>query len=285
MKLFERLKSRRTRKSGETGPIVTFTGGMGAQILSAAIYFDLKDRGEKVMADMSYFEQSPCMALRGQAGACSHWGWQLDCFGIPISAFESGKLLPNKSRARRIADGAKKMKLALDALEKPEIQARFEVPQGLGDLLGEGDAVPFLCMHVRRGDYVNVASHLVSDAEFIKSARSFSGLVSRVVILSDSEVPLHFKTDLETHFSQVLVLTGIDAFSSHRVMRGARVLICSNSQFSLIAAMLNQQAMVLLPKQWFSGKEREIEAPIHLRCAFQMMSHQTLHQPASPSGH
>ena len=54
-------------------------------------------------------------------------------------------------------------------------------------------------------------------------------------------------------------------------MRCARILICSNSTFSLTAAALNPNALVVVPKQWYGEKDREIEAPIHARCLFQMI--------------
>lgn len=270
MKLFDRLMSRAREPDAAAPTVVTFTGGMGAQILSAAIYFDLKDRGAQVAADLSYFDRPEAVAVAGQAGACSHWGWQLDPFGLPLSAFLGGEVVPAR-RAVVIPDGVEKMAVALAALEKPTIQARFPIPAGLDDLLDPPDARPYLCLHVRRGDYVNVASHLVSDAEFIGSAKRFAGLVARVVILSDSDVPAAFVAALEPHFEQVLVRVGIGAFASHRIMRGARVLVCSNSQFSLIAALLNPTAMVLVPRQWFDGRDREIEAPIHARCSFELL--------------
>jgi hypothetical protein len=272
MRLIDRWGLNRGKVAPTKGRVVSFTGGMGAQILSAAIYFDMQGRGEAVSADLSYFDQPRKLAVEGQAGSCSHWEWQLDCFNISASSFAT-PLEPSRDKSRLIGDGVEKMTLAFDARDKPAIQARFKIPADLDDLLPAGFFGPFLCMHVRRGDYLNVASHLISDTEFIDSAKRFSGLVSNVVILSDSELPPHFKAALDPCFGQVLVLNGIDAFSSHRIMRGARVLICSNSQFSLIAALLNRQAMVLLPKQWFSGDERKIEAPIHLRCVFQLMAH------------
>lgn len=271
MKFFDRLKSGARKPSDSAGAVVTFTGGMGAQILSAAIYFDLKDRGVPVVADLSYFERPEAVALAGQAGACSHWGWQLDPFVLPRSAFASHGLPEPMGTRKVIADGVEKMTLAMAALEKPMVRSRFQVPQGLEDLLTGGGAQPYLCVHVRRGDYVNVASHLVSDAEFIASAKRFAGLMDRVVILSDSDVPAGFVSALQMHFDQVIAQVGIDAFASHRIMRGARALVCSNSQFSLIAALLNPEAMVLVPKQWFNGRDREIEAPIHARCVFQLL--------------
>ncbi|MBX3624851.1 MAG: hypothetical protein KF892_07565 [Rhizobacter sp.] len=270
MKFLDRLKLS-AKKPDEDGPtLVTFTGGMGAQILSAAIYFDLMERGVPVAADLSYFDRPEFVAEAGQAGACSHWAWQLDPFGLARWAF-SGDAAGLPGRARMIPDGAEKMTLAMSALEKPAIRARFQVPAGLQDLLDPADARPYMCLHVRRGDYLNVASHLVSDAEFVGLARRFAGLIQRVVILSDSDVPADFVSALQPHFDHVEVCAGIDAFASHRIMRGARVLVCSNSQFSLIAALLNPEAMVLVPRQWFDGKDRAIEAPIHARCAFQLL--------------
>jgi Glycosyl transferase family 11 len=271
MGLIDRWRLNRGKVAQTKGRVVNFAGGMGAQILSAAIYFDLQDRGEAVSADLSYFDRPRKPAIEGQAGSYTHWEWQLDFFNMPTSSFIS-ELEPSRDKSRLIPDGVEKLALAFDALDKPAVQARFKIPADLNDLLPAGFLGPFLCMHVRRGDYVNVASHLISDAEFIDSAMRFTGLVSNIVILSDSELPPHFKAALDPCFGQVLVLTGIDAFASHRIMRGARVLICSNSQFSLIAALLNRQAMALLPKQWYSGDARKIEAPIHLRCVFQLMA-------------
>jgi hypothetical protein len=54
-------------------------------------------------------------------------------------------------------------------------------------------------------------------------------------------------------------------------MRSARVLVCSNSTFSLTAAALNPDVMAIVPKKWFAEKDREIEAPIHARSTFELM--------------
>ncbi|MET0334443.1 MAG: hypothetical protein ABW190_09255 [Rhizobacter sp.] len=270
MKLFDRFRSGRAEPAAGAPCSVSFTGGMGAQILSAAIYFDKKDRGEVVFADVSYFDRPAEIHDAGKPGALSHWHWQLDRFSLPISMFSGDGSAPGQ-KLHAIVDGPEKMRLALNALEQPAVRARFQVPDGLADVLGSDHDDPFLCMHIRRGDYVNVADHLVSDAEFLAAAKPFAGLLRRLVILSDSAVPAALTAELEADFGEVRVLK-VDAYDSHRVMRGARVLICSNSQFSLIAAAMNPKALVLVPKQWFTGKLREIEAPIQERCTFQMMS-------------
>lgn len=51
--------------------IVTFTGGMGAQIISAAIYFYLKNEGHVVYADMSYFDKEENIATVTSGGGVS----------------------------------------------------------------------------------------------------------------------------------------------------------------------------------------------------------------------
>jgi hypothetical protein len=129
----------------------------------------------------------------------------------------------------------------------------------------------FLCVHVRRGDYVNVASHLVADNEFLGIVRKFSGLVSKAVVLSDSPIGPDFRGALASYFAEVSFLDDIDPDAAHRIMRGARILICSNSSFSLTAAALNPKALVVIPKQWMGGKHRQIEAPIQSRCLFQIL--------------
>jgi len=250
--------------------VVTFTGGMGAQMISAAIYFSLKNSGHPVYADLSYFDKPESVAVSGKPGDCSHWSWQLDTFGLTLASFDTSPGL-TKRNSNILHDGPQKLEHGLKALAQPEIQKYFGIPAGVADVLSQEYANGFLCMHVRRGDYVNVASHLVADDEFINLARKFSGLLENLVVISDSPIGSDFRSAMSSHFKQVSFLDNIDPFTAHRIMRNARVLICSNSQFSLIAAALNPHALVLIPKQWFGEGERHIEAPIHTRSSFQVM--------------
>jgi hypothetical protein len=251
--------------------VVSFTGGMGAQIISAAIYFLMKNTGQAVCADLSYFDKPATAAIAGNAGDCSHWSWQLGHFGLLPEAFETSDKL-NKKNSNMLTDGPQKLELGLKALSQSEIKNLFKIPDGSNDLpMGEGGMGDFLCMHVRRGDYVNVASHLIADGEFLNVARKFSGFVNKAVVLSDSPIESDFKSEVASYFPVVHFLDNTDAFIAHRIMRTARILICSNSQFSLTAAVLNQGALVVIPKQWFGGNDRHIEAPIHVRSQFQIM--------------
>ena len=269
MSFLKRLSRHKTRdfQSG----VITFTGGMGAQILSAAIYFSMRNAGKNVYADLSYFDEPEMVAKAGQAGQCSHWAWQLNLFGLTPAMFQSSPGL-NRRNAHYLEDGPEKLKLALEALADPAVREHFQIPSGIDDLLAGWSHKKFLCMHVRRGDYVNVASHLISDEAFISLADRFAGLVDSIVVLSDSPLGLSFRDAVTARFPEARFLDQLDVEAAHRIMRHASAMICSNSQFSLIAAALNPGALALIPKQWFAGSDRAIEEPLHARCSFQVFS-------------
>lgn len=258
------------KRGSERRTVVTFTGGMGAQIISAAIYFSLKSEGREVYADLSYFDRAERVATIGNAGEISYWSWQLDPFGISRDSFEVATAYA-KREVELIEDGPKKMSLGFGALRQPEVQEHFAITKNVDGVLPPGVSSGYLCIHVRRGDYVNVASHLVSDREFFELAKKFVGLLKYLVVVSDSPIESKFRKTIAAGYEQAVFLDNIDAFTSHCVMRNARILVCSNSQFSLIAALLSTQALVVLPKQWFGGKHRAIEAPIHEACGFQLL--------------
>jgi hypothetical protein len=271
-KILQRALKSVLKGRDETKPtVVTFTGGMGAQIISAAIYFSKRRVGEVVFADLSYFDAPEHMAAAGNPGDCSHWGWQLGAFGLERQSFETAPDAVRRN-AKIVPDGAEKLQMGLAALAEPEAQEIFKIPHELPESLPLLWPRDFLCLHIRRGDYVNVASYLVSDEEFIQQATKFSGLLSAVVVVSDSLISLKVRKAMSKLFDQAIYLDQADVFTSHRIMRKARVFICSNSQFSLIAAMLNRTALVLIPKQWYSGNDRVLEKPLQSLCAFQLIS-------------
>ncbi|HEY6093497.1 MAG TPA: alpha-1,2-fucosyltransferase [Gallionellaceae bacterium] len=263
--LIHRLKNRHKQQT-----VITFTGGMGAQIISAAIYFFLQDKGQEVVADLSYFDKNEKVARVGNKGEVSHWSWQLSLFGLAPDSFQSATNYSRRT-VNLIEDGPVKSRLSIEALREPAIQARFALPD---DCLKDLPLKPgsYLCIHVRRGDYVNVASHLVSDEEFFQIAERFKGLLNHLVVVSDSPIEAGFRERISASYAEATFLDNIDAFTTHCVMRKARILVCSNSQFSLIAALLNPAGLVVLPKQWFGPGDEALEAPIHSSCNFQILN-------------
>jgi hypothetical protein len=261
---------RRSRDKSHLPTVVVFAGGMGTQIIQAAVYFSLKEAGKQVFADLSYFRTEARMAEVGKIGQLTHWFWQLDQFGLTQASFEQARDL-NRGNADMLADGQRMLDVGLAALQHPSIRARFKNSADVSAAIPDEFLAKFLCIHIRRGDYVNVASHLISDEEFSQLICKFSGLLDHAVILSDSPIPQDLREVVTRKFKSALFLDNIDPYISHQIMRSARVLICSNSTFSLTAALLNPDALVVVPRRWYGEKDRGIEAPIHSRCSFQIM--------------
>lgn len=261
---------RRSQTDKKLATVVVFAGGMGTQIIQASVYFSLKNSGQTVYADLSYFDTASRIAEVGKPGQLSHWFWQLDAFGLPKTSFEQASGL-NKHNADILPDGLRMMELGLKALAQPEIQKHFKNAADVLPILSQEVLSGFLCIHIRRGDYVNVASYLISDAEFNGLIKKFTGLIKHAVILSDSPIGQDFRDAVSPLFKTTMFLDNLDPYTSHQIMRCARVLICSNSTFSLTAASLNPAALIIIPKQWYGGKDRAVEAPIHARCTFQVM--------------
>ena len=261
---------RRSVVSSTDPAVISFTGGMGAQIISASIYFAKRQAGEAAYADMSYFQTPENIATVGKPGDCSHWAWQLAPFGLQPDSF----VLATKEvleTSKVLSDGPRKLELGLEALANPQVQHYFSLPEA-EDILPPSFADGYLCIHIRRGDYVNVASHLMPDDEFVQIAAKFSRLIPNVAVLSDSPIDPALKVAVSAMYKGATFLDKTEAYQAHRVMRGSRILVCSNSQFSLIAAMLNPAALIVIPRQWFDGHDRAIEAPLHARCTFQILS-------------
>lgn len=257
--------------------VVTFTGGLGAQILSAAIYFDLHGEGRKVFADLEYFKQPARTATPGNKGEISHWNYELGIYDLPLAGFSTRN--PEKSIFRRnrhvvIADGVDKLRLSIAALRKPGISKHFPVrPSILEECRQITSDNDYLCIHIRRGDYVNVASHLVDDMDFVHMARSLSRFVPAVVVISDSEVSGVIKESLQGLFAHRSFVIGGSLHVAHALIRQANYLICSNSQFSLSAALLNEVGQqIFLPTKWYGEGESNLQLPINELCRFQILN-------------
>lgn len=247
--------------------VVTFTGGMGAQVISAAIYFMLDRSKVPVYADLSYFNSCEKVALAGNKGEVSHWGWQLDMFELNMNLFKVNPDLNNKN-SNYIVDGIDKSRLGLQALSSPDIRSHFNLRDHYyHDFELNTD---YICVHIRRGDYVNVASHIISEKEFLKITKKFSSICGRVIIVSDSIIGKDFRSEIRKKFERAEFYDDISAEKAHIIMRKAKILICSNSQFSLIAAILNTTGLVLIPRRWFGGEDRMLEEPLHDYCDFQL---------------
>ena len=252
--------------------IVKFAGGMGTQILQAATFLHLRGAGREVYADLSYFDRPLRLAMEGDRGVATHWHWQLDHYGLTQDFFLEAPKRPHDRSCRIIADGAEMMKIGIAALTQNQIRRQFDDPIKsplVSSSVAEGS---FFCVHIRRGDYLNVASHLLTDEYFISISKKFSKLFYKAVVLSDSLLGNSLKKEFMSIFPDSIFLDQADPKDCHRIMRNAAALVCSNSTFSLTAGLLNADGLVFLPKKWFAEKDFLIEKPIHDHCSLELLS-------------
>lgn len=255
------------------GFVVPIGGGLGAQILGVALIDFLRDSAQKnhtpePFSDLSYFSLSPTAFPE-----LSIYEWQLDYYGIARSEIEDVPPPSKPNRIRKLLssgpkwldDGSiERQELLIMALSQTRSRtfSRFpitgshlrETAELLSDL-GSDHCV----VHLRRGDYLNVASHIVADQDLLPV---LGGLIQTgirsLLFISDSEVNLDFFRRHLPSTIRLKCIVGGDLYLSHALMRRAKVLITSNSQFSLSAALLNPHGLCLVPRVWFSGRHANL---------------------------
>ena len=239
---------------GEPPIAVTFTGGLGAQVISAAIYEMLQSVGLPVCADFSYF-QRPAKVNKGiPSEGISNFPWQLSELGIQQDTFAhlTAKSIPWIS----IEDGPVKLALFLEAVKDPGTRQKLsrskEVSLTENLLPTELRGKRYGCVHIRRGDYLSVASHVVSDSQLSEASGLWENDADLIVALSDSPIcPETRKLYRERSRKPYLFADDVSPISSFVIMQNAQYLICSNSQFSLSAGMCAGLPM-LIPSRWYT---------------------------------
>ena len=227
---------------------------MGAQVISTAIYEKLKSVGLPVCADFSYFNGLHKINNGDPLGGISKFPWQLDEIGYSQASFNT--LSPTSVPWFAIDDGPVKMGLFLEAVSDPGVRLKLSTvnrPDLIRDLLpGQLSAKRYGCVHIRRGDYLSVASHIVTDSLLAKACDAWGVDEGMVVVLSDSPIAQEtrdlFRRISGRHF---VFADAVSPISSFVIMQNSKYLICSNSQFSLSAGMCAGLPM-LIPSRWYS---------------------------------
>jgi len=235
---------------------IIFQGGLGSQIVAYAAYSYLQKTSGLVYANLDYYKNNtPNFAKPGEG--VSFWKYDLDKYNINMSDLTENT---NSEPVKLIDQEYEKFDLFFEAHTTLDFLKLFQISNERRDyannLLKESNIhnSPFICIHIRRGDYLNVASHLVKDEEFIEIIDKFHKLTDSIVILSDSKIDSKIKTIAQKKFNNVLLLgdSGISHVDGHNIMRNADILITSNSTYSLTAGVMNKN-VVLIPKIWFRG--------------------------------
>ena len=246
---------------------VVFEGGLGSQILPLLEANWLKHIGEPFSVNLNYFDLNEKISM-GNGGA-DHWSFRLDRYGYSLASLEKlggGDDSQQEIRSERNYDlwtndfwqfsrryGSELLPVNQDAY------LAFKLSLGLNA------KSRYSVVHVRRGDYLRVASRIVSDQEWLRALRTMISQVGELLIISsDSKLPKQTKSQVATLASlnqvEVVFLEGgnFDECDLHDLMREADLLIASNSTFSLTAAILGKQGMKsLVPNVFYGDSELE----------------------------
>jgi hypothetical protein len=244
--------------------LVHIEGGLGSQILGIISFWEHQEKYgvAKARCDLSYFKSQD----RGDL-----WKWELDRYQIYlIELQEHGSTTISNI-----------LKLKSDFLSELEInnnywiQARkkyldrFQFDRELVIDFLERFAVfedknSYGAVHIRRGDYLQVASKVISFAEYLNLLLTLRELIPKnLLIVSDSQLHEKEKETLSNYFgkSHNLVFLDdpqLDPFLIHCILRQADLLVTSNSTFSFTAALLGKSGQrAFSPVNFHSGKMAE----------------------------
>jgi hypothetical protein len=237
---------------------------LGAQILNYGLFKYFQKKHLPVSFDLSYFDIQASKTVEGQLGCVSHWSWELDAYGVNFKSLRDN----NKTNdGPCLRDGPLKTKYILQAFQSDSLKKYFNFINS--DKLSEkfrkfnlkGES--YLCIHARRGDYLNVGFHLVSENELEVIAEKFKKIFKQCILLSDTTVKNSEYKKLRKYYKNRFHILDRepDPKFAHSIMRNSSLLICSNSQFSLSASLLSN-GVQLVPKKWFGRSHKKLNTTL-----------------------
>jgi hypothetical protein len=247
---------------------IYFEGGLGSQILSYILFRYKNEKNQKVFCDLAYFKNITTDS-HGE-NKVSLWSYKLDNYGISMAD------LPNKDKKSRIKLKPKFIPLDFLSIDedllnkvKSEIKLNYE---NLNTYLKTHDLKAndsYGVIHLRKGDYLFVASHLISENQVIKLLSKISDfLPEKIFIASDGEIDEilinWFKLN-KPNIQLMQTAKEIDPFVLHDLMRNSRFLVAANSTFSFSAALLSsEKTMSFIPQIFYKEDlERTKDSSIH----------------------
>jgi hypothetical protein len=262
-----RSENFRDMPSHGTYRTVVFEGGLGSQILPFLEASWLKHIGEPFSANLYYFDVNEKISM-GKGGA-DHWSFRLDRYGYSLASLEKfgiGDDSQQELRSERNFDLWTSDFWQFSRRYGPELlPINQDAYLAFKSSLGLNPKSRYSVVHVRRGDYLRVASRIVSDQEWLGALRKIISQVEEFLIISsDSKLPMQTKSQVAELASlsrvEVVFLEGghFDECDLHDLMREADILIASNSTFSFTAAILGKQGMKsLVPNIFYGDSELE----------------------------
>jgi hypothetical protein len=239
-------------------------GGLGSQILGIILFYNMQDEfGEKkAKCNLSYFRHFERTKL---------WDWSLHNYGIHLEEMKSFESDSKYDFLRKKKDFLTESEISQEYWKKSRLKYidRFPINEEkmnnfLQNASGDSNIQSFAAIHIRRGDYLQVASRVVSIDEYISFLEKIRTILPRnLFVITDSVFTIGEKLRLSQTIGEncnaiFLDGPGHDPFVLHCLMRRADVLITSNSTFSFSAGLLGKEGQVVFsPLKFHAGTGSE----------------------------
>ena len=259
---------------------ISIEGGLGSQILTYIQFHEKLLSNPKVKCNLEYFDIPEAKKTKN----LSYWNWELNSYGISKDSLEPYS--KNLTKVQKILNETKQPPsnefLATWSVEtSKKYKSIFPVDLNKTNeikkvILGE-ETEEYLVVHIRRGDYLYVASHLVSIQTYLKFIiQNRNEFPKRIVFSSDSEFSHDEKENLSSSLKDFSIyfldIKSYTAKEIHDFMRLASHLICANSTFSFSAGLLAAEpSKVYFPVQFQRTGENRGSNPFLVVSDFALM--------------
>ena len=244
--------------------ITHIEGGLGSQILGVITFYNQQDKhGEKnAKCNLSYFDHRDRADL---------WKWNLDNYGISLQELKRFEVRSKFDFLKAKKDFLTDLEISQDYWRNSRAKSlnRFpfdeiQLQNFLQKVSKKSHLEDFGAIHIRRGDYLQVASKVIGLDEYIQFLGNIrTSLPSLSFLITDSFLTPREKRELATAVGidrEVVFLDGPehDPFILHCLMRRAHLLVTSNSTFSFSAGLLGKEGQVVFsPLEFHAGKSSE----------------------------
>ena len=250
------LISNHSERYFDKKPTIMIDGGLGSQMMGWIKYQIARElwADKKIQLDLSYFLQSPALEI---APGTLKRKWELEYYGIPLSDLypERKPFFGDISYEKR----AQFESPLFNEMGKRKWNYLFPLPQStqliLKNLNLDSD---FGVVHLRRGDYLQVASKIVQESEVIKLLEKINGFIPQtLIVLSDSDITDQNLNRIKkaANVSSIEKIIGGDMHAVHGLMRESKILIASNSTFSISAALtMTRGGTTIFPANFYGSQ-------------------------------
>ena len=241
---------------------IVIDGGLGSQILGWIKYqvaLETNDKTE-VRLDTTYFRQREETDF---SSLPTLFEWELHRYGIEIVENEDNRFSDFFKFSYN--QQAKLDKKLFELMKTKNWSNHFPVSSETAALKNRLGVVNDYCViHLRRGDYLTVATRVIGVSEVLKLVCKIQHLIPLDIILaSDSVLESGDFEEVKSSLWQknVQLLVGGEPHVVHGLMRESSLLITSNSTFSLSAGLtMSRGGSVILPKDFHGPKRKRINA-------------------------